>query len=115
MKKIALSVLLLVSTFLWAAPGPDEQTINVHVVSSYLVILPAHEGNYRAQKLNVVIDGKKYELTAVATRPGLLALGDYKATLVRDEHKTTYEVNQEYDFLFPDKTTRKFFVSGLSE
>jgi len=44
-----------------------------------------------------------------------LALGDYKAKLVRDEHKTSYESAQVYEFLFPDKKTRRFEVVGQSE
>ena len=45
----------------------------------------------------------------------LLALGDYKAKLVQDVHKTTYESSQAYEFLFPDKKTRRFFVVGQTE
>jgi hypothetical protein len=45
----------------------------------------------------------------------LLALGDYKAKLVKDEHKTTYGSNQVYEFLFPDKKTRQFTVVGQTE
>jgi hypothetical protein len=44
-----------------------------------------------------------------------LALGDYKAKLVKDEHKKTYESLQEYEFLLPDKKTRKFSVVGQTE
>jgi hypothetical protein len=38
-----------------------------------------------------------------------------------DEHRTlydsshTYDSSQEYEFLLPDKKTRKFFVSGETE
>jgi hypothetical protein len=45
----------------------------------------------------------------------LLALGDYKAKLVQDQHKSAYESSQAYEFLFPDNTTRKFTVVGRSE
>jgi hypothetical protein len=115
MKKIALCI-LLVSTFLWAAPSPDDYPIDVHVVSSYFVTVPGHGGSVgESQKLSVLIGGKKYELTAIASRAGLLSLGDYKAKLIRDEHKTTYQSNQEYELLFPDKTTKKFYVTGQSE
>jgi len=115
-KKIVLCV-LLVSTFVWAAPNTNEYTINIHVTSSYVVESPGKfEGSATVQKLNVLVDGKKYELTALATkRGGLLTPGDYKARLVRDEHQTTYESSQEYEFLFTDKKTRKFFVTGQTE
>jgi hypothetical protein len=44
-----------------------------------------------------------------------LALGDYKAKLVQDKHRTAYESSQAYEFLFPDNTTRKFTVVGWIE
>jgi hypothetical protein len=115
MNKVALFMLLMVPTFFWAAP-PSEHPINVHVTSSCFVAEPGRfSGATAIQKLNVLIDGKKYELTALAGRAGLLAPGDYKASLVRDEHKTAYESSQEYEFLFPDKSTRKFYVTGRAE
>ena len=45
----------------------------------------------------------------------LLVLGDYKAKLVKDEHRTTYDSYQVYEFLFPDGKTRKFQVVGQIE
>jgi hypothetical protein len=110
MKKVALVTLILFSTLLWAEMNPDWYPINVHVVSSYYVT-----SAWTAQKLSVLIEGKKYELTAEASRAGLLAIGDYKARLTKNEQKTTYESNQEYEFIFPDKTTRKFRVTGQTE
>ena len=44
-----------------------------------------------------------------------MAPGDYKAKLVKDEHLTAYESTQIYEFLFPDKKTRKFIVVGETE
>lgn len=114
MKKIALAVLLL-SAFAWAVsnPNPDEYTVNVHVTTSRTLI----EGSSlaRQQKLNVVIDGKKYELESDISPNWLLALGDYKAKLVKDEHRGKYDSIQIYEFLFPDNKTRQFRVVGQSE
>jgi hypothetical protein len=45
----------------------------------------------------------------------VLALGDYKAKLVQDDHKTAYDSLQVYEFLFADKKTRKFEVVGQME
>ena len=122
MKKVALSILLLLSTFSLAAPNPGEYSINVHVISSQWVVEPMILGGPGAfQKLSVIIDGKKYELEAPTLRGNLqagvvlLALGDYKAKLVQDKHKSAYESSQAYEFLFPDNTTRKFTVVGRSE
>jgi hypothetical protein len=106
MKRAALFVPLLLAALAPAAPAPDEYPINVHVTSSYSLS--------GAQGLDVVIHAKKYQLSGVP-RGGLLALGDYKAKLVKDEHQTPYESYQEYEFLFPDNKTRKFEVVGQSE
>ena len=79
-------------------------------------------GPQPVQRLSVLIDGKKYELEAPATLRAnlqagvtLLALGDYKARLVQDVHKTAYESSQAYEFQFTDKKTRKFMVVSQSE
>lgn len=115
MKPVALFVLVLISTFLWAVPNPDEYPINVHVTSSCFVASPGiFDGSVTVQKLSVIIDGKKYELTALATKAGLLALGDYKARLIQDEHKTAYESSQAYEFSFPDKKVQEVLRDGTN-
>jgi hypothetical protein len=110
MKKIALAILLFLSAHAWAGenPNPGEYNANVHVSSSSI-------GSIGRQDLNVVIDGKKYELLCDHSTYMVLALGDYKAKLVTDEHKTTYDSVQVYEFLFADKKTRKFEVIGQTE
>jgi len=122
MKRTALFVLLLLATLSWAAPNPDEYTINVHVNSSRWVMAPTVlVGPEPVLRLNVIIDGKKYELEARTAKANLeagvtlLAPGDYKAKVIQDVHKTTYESSQAYEFLFPDKKTRKFIVVGQTE
>jgi hypothetical protein len=64
--------------------------------------------------LSVVINGKKYELQGVGTE-AVLAPGDYKAKLVKDEHKTAYDSYQLYEFLFPDMKTRLYHLVGVTE
>jgi hypothetical protein len=110
MKNAALFVLLMLSNPALAAPGQDEYSINIHVTSSFFLFA----GGTAGQELNVIIDGKKYELSGLTAGP-LLALGDYKAKLIKDEHKTSYESIQVYEILFPDKKTRKFTVVGQTE
>jgi hypothetical protein len=107
MKRAALFVLLLLAKLAPAVPAPDEYSINVHVTSSYLLA--------GGQGLDVVINAKKYQLGGDPRGGSLLALGDYKAKLVKNEHQTAYESHQEYEFLFPDNKTRKFVVVGQSE
>jgi hypothetical protein len=114
MKTITLAVLLLTSASMWAGSPSDASgyTINVHVTSSEMVL----EGGAGAfnQRLKVVINSKKYELRAPSVN-AVLALGDYKAKLVKDEHRTAYDYEQIYEFLFPDNKTRKFEVVGEME
>ena len=102
MKKIVLAV-LLAGTLAWAGndPNPADYTVNVHVTSSSI-----DTGSLR---LNTVIDGKNYELQGFAGG-SLLALGDYKAKLVEEKHKTSYEFVMVYELLFPDKKVAKFTV-----
>ena len=116
MNKIAI-VILLLSAFAWAGsdPIPAEYTINIHVNSSRIFTICGNSNCNVQQQLNVVIDGRKYELESYIHNDAVLALGDYKAKLVKDEHKTTYESSQTYEFLFSDKKVRKFRVVGQTE
>ena len=111
MNKLAF-VILLFSAGAWAAdPNPAEYTINVHVSASRMV----WEGSPAlSQELDVIVEGKRYVLFSSNVN-ALLALGDYKAKIVKDEHRTAYDSFQVYEFLFPDKKTRKFTVVGLTE
>jgi hypothetical protein len=116
MKKFAV-LLFLLSGFLWAAPAPDDYPVKVHVTSSHFDVLP-YSGFIRCfQRLDVVIDGKKYVLEegTPQRRHELLAVGDYSARLVEDEHKTPYSSSQTYEFRFPDGKTRKLVVIGQSD
>jgi hypothetical protein len=100
----------LFATIVPGQAAPDEYTVNVHVTSSYFVV---SDGSTR-QWLNVVIDGKKLQLFD-ASNGYLLALGDYKAKLIKNDQKTPYESYRMYELQFPDKKTRKFLVAGQSE
>jgi len=119
---------MVVGTLSWAAPNPAEYSINVHVSASSWVEVPADIGTKTfqsvgpgvVQRLNVTIDGKKYELESDfyldnPLKIPILSPGDYKAKLVRDVHYSAYEFSQTYEFLFPDNKTRKFIVTGQME
>jgi hypothetical protein len=45
----------------------------------------------------------------------LMALGEYRAKLVEDVHKHSYESIQTYEFRLADNVTRRFTVTGESE
>ena len=115
MRNVALLALLL-PALCWAQSSADEYPITVHVSASQWVVIPSGIGPLAAQKINVIIAGKKYEMESDAKgKVTLLALGDYKARLIDDVHKDGYESSQTYEFQFPDKKTRKFIVVGQSE
>ncbi len=115
MSKTFVAMLLLLSTFASAAsnPNPAEYSVNVHVSSSRMI----REGGSMAftQLLVVTIDGKKYELESGYPANALLALGDYKAKLVKDEHRGDHDTYRVYEFLFSDNRTRRFIVVGQTE
>jgi hypothetical protein len=116
MRNILAAFFLLLSALCWAQSSSREYSINVHVTSSEWIVVPSSIGPLAAQKLKVVIDGKKYELEAEAKgRVALLALGDYKAKLIEDVHKNNYEYSQTYELQFSDGKTRKFTVFGQAE
>ena len=106
MKKVVLVALLLCSSMASArtAPNPADYTVNVHISSSRL-----KNGSLR---LKVIIDGKKYEMVG---NGHLLVPGDYKAKLARDDKKNSFERDQSYEFLLPDKKTRWFLLAGIAE
>jgi hypothetical protein len=117
MKKIVIGALLLLAAHAWAAsePNPADYTTKVHVSASRIVVEVLNGLALDYQVLSVVIGAKKYELKAGPIKNGLLILGDYNAKLVQDEHKTAYDSQQEYEFLFNDNKVRKFEVVGQIE
>jgi len=108
MTKTLAVVVLLFSALAWArsAPKPTDYNLKVHVSSSRIT----DRGSLR---LTVIVDGKKIELSGFG--PSLLVPGDYKAKLVRDDHKNAYDSFQDYEFLFPDGKTREYFLVGITE
>lgn len=100
---------LFFSALAWAGGDAHSADYNIKVhVSASSTDLRGH------QVLDVVIDGKKYELRSELAIGHLLALGDYKAKLVTNDHPTAYDSVRVYEFLFPDKT-RPYVVVGQTE
>jgi hypothetical protein len=122
MFKTALAVVMLAACS-FAATDPGEYSIEVHVSSSRWMMETGLGGDARpVQLLTATVDRKQIVLQAPAAlrvnfQAGVTLLnpGDYKAKLVVDEHNNTYESSQAYEFLFPDKKTRKFVVIEKSE
>ena len=116
MKNHATFVLLLTATC-WGQADATQYPITVHVSSSHWVVEQTSIGPQGYQKLNVIIDGKKLECKAQirSGRPTLLGLGEYRAKLVEDVHKHSYESMQTYEFRLAENLTRRFTVTGQSE
>jgi hypothetical protein len=111
MHKLTLSIFLLLATIAHSSgPKPADNTITIHVSATRIAF-----GGRLHQDLDVIIDGQKYELASELTLGQLLVLGDYKAKLIKDEHRNAYDSYQVYEFLFPDGKTRKFDVVGQIE
>jgi hypothetical protein len=81
---LAFSLLFCLPLF---AQAPDAgYTLNIHVSESRI---GTARGN--VQELSVLVDGAKYELESITNFPkGIVALGDYKAKLVKDKQKPTH-------------------------
>jgi hypothetical protein len=128
MLKIVFLMLLLACEPPFAGAGkpkPVDYTTTVQVVSSHAirtcVTLLASVHCALVQHLNVVIDGKKYELEE-DTGAGnyLLETGSYKAKVVEDKKPdpglgTASEYHRRYELLFPDGVTRPYVVVGEDE
>ncbi len=120
MKKVLLAILLLMPALAYAgkdksAPNPADYTIAIHVQSSRLERLIVNNNSVMMERLTVVIDGKKYELSDTSFRNDLFRVGDYKATIIKDETDRSYEYQRTYQFLMPDGSTRQYIVVGETE
>ncbi len=118
MKKVTLYLILIFGAVSWAAPNPDDYSINLHVTASHWIVMPG-TGSGMYQELTGTVDGKKYTFIGeeVLTTHSLsvLAPGDYKAKLVRDIHKNTFQFSQTYELLFPEGKTKTYWVVGQAE
>ncbi|MGA3370415.1 MAG: hypothetical protein ABSC48_01505 [Terracidiphilus sp.] len=129
MKKLLLVILLLSSTLAWGQKTPNQAdyTTVVHVQSTQLVRVCTNNmgitgmhGEYAVncvnmQHLNVVINGKKFELSSKVEVNAVFRTGDYKAKEILGAAPPAVEYNAAYDFLFPDGRTRTYVVVGESE
>ena len=104
--KTVLTVLLLSALAIAGTThNPADYNVTIHVTGSRIVLHHAY-----FQQLTALIDGKQCELESQLPVYGFLILGDYKAKLVDDRHKPTYDSWQIYELLLPDNKTRRFVV-----
>lgn len=125
MRNIAWLLLLLSifgSSGIAQTKNQAEYTLSVHVVSSQIVqvcgsVNFGSSGCYLAQQLAVTTNGKRYDLQAThkSGGKGVLAIGDYKARVTKEERPSSWELLRTYELLLPDNTTRSFTLVGESE
>jgi hypothetical protein len=117
MKKLALAVLLFAPLAAVAAdkPNPADFTLTVHVISSASASYGTGSNHYDEQVLETSIGGQPVQLRRLGE--SVLALGDYKARSsdkFRDKHHpSSYDLNEGYELLMPDGTSRTYAVSRL--
>jgi hypothetical protein len=97
------------------AANPADYTIAVHVQRSQLVEQCVSGLCGMVEHMDVVIDGKKFELSEGSYRQDLLRVGDYKAKILKDETTRAYEYLRTYEFVLPDGKTRDYIVVAEEE
>lgn len=118
MKKILAALLLMTPGLAWAAnpvANAADYTVAVHIQASRLVTLCNSGTCHSYEQLQVVIDGKKYELSGDFVPSELLRTGDYVAKIVKDHAERPYEYTRRYQVLFSDGKTRNYTVTGEEE
>jgi hypothetical protein len=88
-----------------------QYPIKVHVSSSEL----RGSSNPDLQVLRVVIDGKKYQLIGLGSKPFALKVGDYQARIIMDRPIQAGQYERRYEIIFPDGKTTQYEVGGESE
>jgi hypothetical protein len=88
-----------------------EYPVKVHVSSSEL------QGSFGQQQqiLRVVIDGKKYQLIALGSKPWAFPVGDYRARIIKDKPIEGGQYDRCYELIFSDEKTAQYEVGGESE
>jgi hypothetical protein len=120
MRSIALTVLLLAPSAIFAAtkPDPADFTVTVHVISSESTYVSCDVPVTYYQVLDAVVDGQQLRMQSGTTLSyGVLALGDYKArkspSVRSPKWATAADVFEAYDLLMPDGTARTYRVTRI--
>lgn len=98
-----------------AKPNSSDYNLSVHVSGARYS--PNSDAHLIDQILTITVAAKHYEVEGGTSSAkvyvhgnGLLDPGDYPAKLVTDTRKTPFESIEEFEFLLPDGTTRRFGV-----
>jgi len=121
--RIAVLFLFLIGTTVYAQQASDSgYPVKIHVTSCFMQMTLVGMDSNVLTHLDVMIDGKKFQLTNFKKGEGLKILhpGNYQARIKIDKEKksgadTSYESETVYEIRFPDGKTREYLVSGESE
>jgi hypothetical protein len=109
---LGIVFLLFASVVSFAQDRPaKEYPLKVHVSSSE----QQGFGMQEQQILRVVIEGKKYQLIALGSRPWALPVGDYRGRMSKEKPVEGGQYDRRYELLFPDGKTAEYQVGGESE
>lgn len=102
------------------SPNPADYTINVHISASHLDTECANGLCRNLVYADTLLNGKKLQLSgnAVIVKKTLMLIapGDYRAKLIKDNHNSNSSLfNQEYELLLPDNIVWQCFTTGVSE
>jgi hypothetical protein len=103
-----------------AAPNAQDYSIQVHVSKSWIIEECGSRGCSPAVRLEVVIEGKKYQIEDEKPRSAVLKPGDYPAKVLKNPRAinishASYDDIKVFEFLFPDGQTRKYNLVGEEE
>jgi hypothetical protein len=119
MRLSVLLFVLLTSSGTWTQSSAQTATFDLRVVSAYLEdeCSEVDQGNSICrQALHLRVEDSQHSLELVSSRGKtpftLLALGVYKARLVKDEHSKPFLSSRVYELLYPDGSAERFDVVG---
>jgi hypothetical protein len=115
--RFAVFFLLLMSAVVYAQQASNAAyPLKIHVVSSEVSANCATMARgFNCGVLGVTIDGKKYRLEGSCGLANVLRTGDYPGRIVKDNAAGAAEYKREYELLFADGKTEKYWVIGESE
>jgi hypothetical protein len=119
MRLAVLIFVLLTSSGTWSQTSAQTATFDLRIVSAFLEdeCGQVNFGNSVCrQALHLRVEDSQHSLELVSSRGKppftLLALGVYKARLVKDEHSKPFLSSRVYELLYPDGSTERFDVVG---
>jgi hypothetical protein len=119
MRTAVLILLLITSSRTWSQTPAQTATSDLRVVSTFLVdecSQVAFGDSICRQALHLRVEDDQHSLELVSSRGKtpltLLALGVYKARLVKDVHTKPFLSSRAYELQYPDGSKELFDVVG---